>query len=32
MHGQDDEAVEKWEEYQERNRPKKLESGEGDVQ
>jgi hypothetical protein len=32
MHGQDDEAVKKWEEYQQRNRPKKPESSESDVQ
>ena len=32
IHGQDDEAVKKWEEYQERNRPLKLETRKGDVQ
>jgi integrase len=32
IHGQDDEAVRKWEEYQERNRPTKAENSKGDVQ
>ena len=30
--GQDDEAVQKWEEYQERNQPTTLEKRAGDVQ
>ena len=32
IRGQDDEAVQKWEEYQERNRPTKPENWKGDVQ
>ena len=32
IHGQDDEAVQKWEEYHERNRTIKAENWEGDVQ
>jgi integrase len=32
IHGQDDEAVQKWEEYQERNRPKKFENWKDEVQ
>ena len=32
IHGQDDEAVQKWEEYQERNRPTKAENWKDDVQ
>lgn len=32
IHGQHDEAVRKWEEYQERNRPVKPENRKGDVQ
>jgi integrase len=32
IHGQDDEAVQKWEEYQERNRPTKAENRKDDVQ
>ncbi len=32
IHGQDDEAIQKWEEYQERNRPAKAENWKGDVQ
>jgi integrase len=32
MHGQDDEAVRLWEEYQQRKRPAKLENWKGDVQ
>jgi integrase len=32
MHGQDDDAVQKWEEYQERNRPTKPKNWKGDVQ
>jgi integrase len=32
IHGQDDEAVQKWEEYQERNRPTKAPNWKGDVQ
>ncbi len=32
IHGQDDEAVKKWEEYQEQNRPTKPENWKGDVQ
>jgi integrase len=32
IHGQDDEAVRKWEEYQERNRPTKAENRKDDVQ
>ena len=32
IHGQDDEAVRRWEEYQQRNRPAKPENWKGDVQ
>jgi integrase len=32
IHGQDDEAVKKWEEYQEQHRPAKPEDWKGDVQ
>jgi len=32
MHGQDDEAVRRWEEYQQRNRPAKPENWKGNVQ
>jgi len=32
IHGQDDEAVQKWEQYQERNRPTKSENRKDDVQ
>ena len=32
IRGQDDEAVQKWKEYQERNRPTKPENWKGDVQ
>lgn len=32
MHGQDDEAVRRWEEYQQRNRPAKPETCKGNVQ
>ncbi len=32
IHGQDDEAVRRWEEYQKRNRPPKPENWKGDVQ
>jgi hypothetical protein len=32
IHGQDDEAVQKWEEYQERNRPTKAENRKEDLQ
>jgi len=32
IHGQDDEAVRRWEEYQRRNRPAKSENWKGDVQ
>lgn len=32
IHGQDDEAVPRWEEYQKRNRPAKPENWKGDVQ
>jgi integrase len=32
INGQDDEAVRKWEEYQQRNRPAKPENWKGDVQ
>jgi integrase len=32
IHGQDDEAVRRWEEYQQRNRPTKPENWKGNVQ
>jgi len=32
IHGQDDEAVRRWEEYQQRNRPAKPENWKGQVQ
>lgn len=32
IHGQDDDAVQKWEEYQVRNRPRKAENSKEDVQ
>ena len=32
IHGQDDEAVQKWQEYQERNRPSKSATPQGEVQ
>lgn len=32
IHGQDDEATRKWEEYQKRNRPAKADNWKGDVQ
>jgi integrase len=32
IHGQDDEAVRRWEEYQKRNRAPKPENWKGDVQ
>jgi len=32
MHGQDDEAVRRWEEYQQRNRPAKPEKWNGNLQ
>jgi hypothetical protein len=32
IHGQDDEAVRRWEEYQKRNRPPRPENWKGNVQ
>ncbi len=32
IHGQDDEAVRRWEEYQKRNRPAKPKNGKEQVQ